>query len=745
MQRFAEIAIPIPLGGTFYYSIGSEPAVEPGCAVQVPFGARVTTGYVVSVCGREEVEAEVPLAKIRRVIGSHPHNPGVPKKMVELARWIAAEYIAGLGESIETMIPAAVRHGRGCRHETWVTPAVSRHRLLEEIPALLKRAPKQSAVLELMSESLDEALVLSVVQRESGAGKSSIMALVDKGLLKTFRRQDEDPAMPAAASHAPVPTLTDEQEGALKAVLAARGKAKPVVLLEGITGSGKTEVYIRAAEGMLNDNRQSIIIVPEISLTPQTIERFRARFRRVAVLHSQLTDGQRAEQYKAIRDGRADIVVGARSAVFAPVPRLGLVAIDEEHETSYKEDTSPRYHARDVAIKRAQLEKGTVILGSATPALESISASLAGEYGYARLTKRPTGGNLPHVEIVDMREEVAARKKYVFVSRRLSAAVTDTLAGGKQVLLLLNRRGFSTQLYCPQCGNVVLCEHCDIPMTYHRSTSKLLCHYCEHTVPPPNRCPTCGGDRLLYLGTGTERLEEEIRSAAPNATLARLDSDIMKKRGAYFDILSAFRSGDIQILVGTQIIAKGLDIPGVSLVGVINADSALNMADFRAGERTAQLLCQVAGRAGRINREGRVIIQSTNAPSAAITSAVGHRYHEYALAELENRRKWKYPPATKLARIVSTGDTGQAAKAALTRLKRFLVDKAGSLFASPDVGILGPAPCVRDKVRNKHRYHMLLRCEQAGTLQKALYSLVPLLKKGRETHLTVDVDPYNML
>ena len=747
MPKYVEIAVPISLAGTFHYSVPDGLDIHPGSAVMAPFGPRRVTGYAVSFIGEEEVLRIMPARKVRSILGADKRNPGLPETMLPLAKWLAHECVAGLGETIETMIPAAVRRGVSEQEELWVSAAVPRSKLPELVPELARKARKQAAVVELLAESVDDALPLGVVARESGAGRASIKALAAKGVLQISRRPVDDPLMLAPPDTTPPPTLTGEQREALDRILAARARPGTAVLLEGITGSGKTEVYLRAIAEVVKSGRQAVVLVPEISLTPQTVERFRGRFSRIAVLHSQLTDGQRAAHYRAIREGLADVVVGARSAVFAPVPRLGIIVMDEEHENSYKEDTSPRYHARAVAIKRAELEGAVVVLGSATPSLESTSAALGGVYSYARLTTRPAGGALPAVEIVDMREETAASKRFVLISRRLARAASDALARGRQVLLFLNRRGFSTQLYCPVCGEVVSCNRCDIPMTYHKMRGKLLCHYCEHTEAPPADCPECSAKQLLYLGTGTERLEEEIAASLPEARIARLDSDVMRKRGAYFEVLSAFRSGGVNVLVGTQVIAKGLDVPGVSLVGVINADVALALGDFRAGERTAQLLCQVAGRAGRRTAEGRVIIQTMNPRNPAVLAAVRHAYHEYAAAEIEDRRQWGYPPATRIARILAQSEDHAAARAALDAIRDAILEQHRNIWEAgkSSFELAGPAPCVHEKVRGRFRFHLLVKSVDGNALPAALWEVSTRFRTKKGVHVTVDVDPQNML
>jgi primosomal protein N' (replication factor Y) len=530
--------------------------------------------------------------------------------------------------------------------------------------------------------------------------------------------------------------LTPEQEAALTEI-----EKGGVVLLHGVTGSGKTEVYLRAIGRVVAQGKQAIVLVPEIALTPQTLARFKARFERVAVLHSVLTESDRAGQWRAIRAGEVDVVVGARSAVFAPTRALGLIVVDEEHEGAYKQENAPRYHAREVAVHRARAEGAAAVLGSATPSLESYHRARQGEYRMASLPRRIGGREMPVIEVVDMAAERAEVKHYPVISRRLEELIREASAQGEQVLLFLNRRGFLTHVSCPRCHWVLRCGRCDVTLTYHQKTDRAACHYCNRETPLPEACPDCHSGKLLRLGIGTERIEEEMRRLFPGRQVSRMDSDAMRTKRDYRASLGALWRGETDILVGTQMIAKGLDVPDVTLVGVTNADTAFHLPDFRAAERTFQLITQVAGRTGRGPRGGRVVVQTFNPNHYAIRQAAGYDYEGFADRELEMRRELGYPPFVPLVRLVVQGAGEDAVRRAAERLG----EKLKASFDEEQARVLGPAPAHFHRLKGRYRMHLLVKASSFETVLPLLRRFAEDASRGRALQVLLDVDPVSML
>jgi primosomal protein N' (replication factor Y) len=551
-----------------------------------------------------------------------------------------------------------------------------------------------------------------------------------------------DAAGQAAYEKAAAPfKLTTDQLTALYAIEKAQGFS--TVLLHGVTGSGKTEIYIQAAEYALSRGKTCLVLVPEIGLTPQLMDRFAGRFPgRVAVLHSSLTRKQRIDEWLRILHGKAPVVVGTRSAVFAPLRNLGLILVDEEHETTYKQEETPRYHARDTAIVRAQRLGATVVLGSATPSMESFRNAEAKKYEYVHLTSRVEDRPLPEVEIVNMREEYASEGKQVVFSRRLLQAIGERLERREQTMVLLNRRGFAAFLLCRKCGFTYQCTSCSVSMTYHRTIERLLCHYCGLVKRPPSKCPDCQSEYIHYVGEGTQRIEADLKELFGDARIGRIDRDTMKHLRDFERVLGGFRNGELDVLVGTQMIAKGHDFPRVTLVGVLAADAALGLPDFRAAERTFQLLTQVAGRSGRGDRPGEVIIQSYFPDHYTFQLAVTQRFEDFYARESRYRKAMFYPPFTALAGIVVTDrDKERAAKEARA-VSDFLDGIRGDT-----VRILGPAPAPLERVKKLHRYQLLIKAGSRSTLHRLLTALREHLdgKKLGGTRVLVDVDPVSLL
>ena len=534
--------------------------------------------------------------------------------------------------------------------------------------------------------------------------------------------------------------LNAEQEAAfLKIEKSIRGRSYATYLLSGITGSGKTEVYLQAISEVLKNGRQAIALVPEISLTPQAIERFVSRFgEKVALIHSGLTAAKRFLEWKKIRDGKADIVIGARSAIFSPTNRLGLIVIDEEHETTYKQDDVPRYHARDVAIERARYHKCPLILGSATPSLESYYNAKQGVYELLTLTKRIDERPLPKVKLVDMRMDLAVKHYSVVFSKVLLDAIEKTVKSGKQAILFINRRGFATFVNCKKCGFVVKCKRCDISMVYHFEEKKLICHYCDHNIPAPDICPNCRSGYISYFGLGTEKVESELAKNFPGVKIGRMDSDTTQKRGSHDRILGDFKSGKIDILVGTQMITKGLDIPAVTLVGVVAADVTLNIPDFRASERTFNLLTQVGGRAGRGDDIGEVIVQTYAPEHYSILCAAKHDFEKFYEEEIIARKELLYPPFTHLVKITVRARKEEDASSAAIKLRQEIET------ADRNQMICGPALAPIARLRGYFRYNILLKGKDPKTITKLLKQVFETYKRPHGVLVAVDVDPVSM-
>lgn len=640
--------------------------------------------------------------------------------------------------------------------------AVSRAEAAEQALGI-RGAARYRDILAVLQQA-DGPVWLSWLYAETDCNLNDVRALVEQGLVALGEQEIE--RSPLADRHftpEPAPTLTPDQEQAWRGVREALSSGESqVVLLHGVTGSGKTEIYLRALDETIRRGKQAIVLVPEISLTPQTVQRFASRFPgQVTVLHSRLSLGERYDQWRAIRAGTYSVVVGARSAVFAPMRRLGLIVVDEEHEPSYKQEKSPRYHARDVAARLAELTGATVVLGSATPDLVTYFRAQQGGYRLLELPKRilwnrerveretariagkrvsvqfdgaVAYSDLPEVEVVDLRKELLEGNRSIF-SRALQAALRDTLRLGHQAILFLNRRGAATFVMCRDCGHVMECPRCELPLTYHSATSDLLCHHCNHREPVPQTCPACGSARIRHFGLGTQKVEEVAQGMFPGVRTLRWDWDATRTKGAHDAILEAFRQGRADVLIGTQMIAKGLDLPRVTLVGVISADTALYFPDYRASERTFQLLAQVAGRAGRSILGGRVIVQTYTPQQPCIQAASRHDYRGFYQQELAFRREHGYPPFARMARLLYYDTSLRRCRQESERMRAYLEDRVRRL-GLPWADIIGPAPCFLSRLRGRHRWHILVRCE-------APYPLLANL--AHDTAWRVDVDPLHLL
>ncbi len=725
--------------GRFDYLVPDRLAerVEAGRRVRAPLGRanRILTGYCVAVAPRPA--GGRPLKPLHSVVDRRSLLPG---SLLRLTEWIAEHYLCPWGQVLEAVVPAGVRGQAGTRMTRVLSIAEDAAGRLHE----LNLPKKQAQVMHVLGEAA-EPLMASELARAAKCTQAPITALRRKGLIvaRSERVHHHRPAEPTVDPQAHLVLNRDQQSG-LDAILdALNSREHQTVLIHGVTGSGKTEVYIHAIREVIAFGRQAIVLVPEISLTPQTVERFRSRFGEVAVLHSHLSDADRHWQWQRIADGEVQVVVGARSAVFAPATDLGLIILDEEHETSFKQETAPRYHAREVALARAQMEGVPLVLGSATPSLESWHRAQTGQYRLVRMPRRVLGRPLPAVGTLDLRADAQARGYRGAISRQLHVAIRHALAGGGQVILLLNRRGFSTHIQCPACGEVVRCPQCEIALTHHRTEEIALCHYCDYQVPAPGECPKCSFAGIRYGGLGTQRLEAEIKARFPEVRCLRMDTDTMQSRGAHERALGAFRSGKVQILLGTQMIAKGLDFPNVTLVGVVNADTALHLPDFRAAERTFHLVTQVAGRTGRGEKGGRVLVQTYNPEHPAIQAAVRHDYAAFAREELPVREMLSYPPFSRMIRLVVRGPSENAT----AEFAGYVAERLTAALDEQEAGarVLGPAPCPFSKLRGKYRFQIQLQGPDGDKLRTSVRQATADLKTPEDVQWIVDVDPLDML
>ncbi len=735
----ARVTLEIALRKEFDYLIPLEleGAIDVGSRVQVPFGARKVLGCVT---GLAEESSHAKLKSIIKVIGAQTL---VTAKVLKLARWIGEYYCCAPETALKSVLPEAIRKEESGWREKLFVRALP---LTGELPKLSKR---QQDILSIIEERRE--LLLTELLELAETTASTIRRLEDKGLVSiTSQISERDPYAREQILPTQPLVLNPAQAKALDAVKQAMsGTNSKTFLLHGVTGSGKTEIYLQAIAHALEQGKGAIVLVPEIALTPQTVERFKARFSSgklqtlVAVLHSHLSTGERHDEWHKIRQGRARIVIGARSAIFAPVEPLGLIVVDEEHENTYKQEESPRYHARDVAVVRGQMEGATVVLGSATPSLESYFNCKRGKYTLLELRERVDDQKMPHVRVVDMRQTVRGDKGPPMFSPQLKEAITQRLERGEQTILFLNRRGYSTSLQCPKCGYVANCPNCSLALTFHRQEQKLCCHLCGHVEKVPAVCPEpkCKNPAIRFAGTGTQRVEETLAKIFPRARIKRMDADTMKRKDDYRRVLGDFKAGKTDILVGTQMIAKGLHFPNVTLVGIIYADSALHQPDFRAGERTFQLLTQVAGRAGRGDVEGEVFVQAFTPFHPAIQFARRHDFNGFYEQEMEFREELKYPPVSRIALLTLKGRNEEKVKFSADHLKRELEK---NFAGSKDFSLSGPAPAPLLKAETFYRYQIMLRTQAMSRLSQALAKIIQSLTLPEDVSLVVDIDPVSL-
>ncbi|MCT1541056.1 primosomal protein N' [Lysinibacillus capsici] len=768
--------------------------IELGSRVKVPFGPRNVLGFVVGL----KKETDVPLNKLKAINQILDMEPVLTEEMLRMAKWLKNDTICYEIDALQVMLPSALRakyekmiklqqgqqlplevqaifgkrqranfkeferagllpllkqlvaenivsienvvKQQGNVKEIRMVQITADQQLIERALEQSSRAAKQRLLLQWMCQHLGEIFTPQQICDEARVSISVLEAVIDKGAAQFIQEEVFRDPFTKEVSRTHALQLTSEQQVALQAITTAMDQQiAQTFLLHGVTGSGKTEVYLQAIQKVLEEGKEAIMLVPEISLTPQMTERFRSRFgEMVAVMHSGLSVGEKYDEWRKIQQGKVKVVVGARSAIFAPFTNIGLIILDEEHESTYKQEDSPRYHARDVAIWRSEFYNCPIILGSATPALESFARAKKGVYKLLSLKHRALHQALPTVFIADMREELRQGNRSMF-SQSLIEAIRLRLEKKEQMVLFLNRRGYSSFVLCRDCGTVVQCPNCDISLTYHRTTEKLKCHYCGYEEHVPQICPQCQSDHIRYFGTGTQKVEEELYKLFPEARVLRMDVDTTKHKGAHEEILETFGAGHADILLGTQMIAKGLDFPNITLVGVLSADTSLHLPDYRAAERTFQLLTQVSGRAGRHDKLGEVIIQTYTPEHYAIELAKTQEYEPFYEREMFLRRRSNYPPYYFVALIqLSHEDVMMAAEYA-GRVADWL---RGNL--SNQVAIIGPTTASIARLQNRYRYQCLIKYKIEPNLIPVLQRLLAMyraewIKQG--ILMTVDLDP----
>ena len=740
--KIAKVLLDLSLDRTFDYAIPPEiaSAVRIGMRVMVPFGkGSERAAYVV---GFAETSLYPELKSISSICED---NKSLPDTLIRLSEWMADYYCCARETAVRNLLPGAVRSGKvRQKTETWYFPAdrdtVTRYMLDNA------RAKARCALLKVLlrnTRGMDSAQLL----REAGTTMTTLKKLIeDKVVVTEERGIDRDPFKDVQILPTQPKEPSPEQAAALELIRGKLRDRKPedshVVLLHGVTGSGKTEVYLQTIAEVLQAGGEAIVLVPEISLTPQTVERFRARFGdQVSVLHSGLSDGERYDEWMKVQNGRVRIAVGARSALFAPFRKLALIVVDEEHDSSYKQSEAPRYNARDVAVVRGKFENALVILGSATPSVESYHNAQTGKYALATLTKRHDPSILmPEVTITDMRLESDDQGRIPYFSQALITAVRERIRRGEQSIIFLNRRGFARQLSCPACGYIAMCQECSVALTYHKRSETLTCHFCGEAVSAPEVCPLCGSHEIRFTGNGTERIERTFAELFKGARIARMDSDTMTRPSLYEKTLSAFRRGDLDILIGTQMIAKGLDFPNVTFVGVVNADMGLyTPGDFRAQEHAFQLLTQVAGRAGRGGIHGQVLIQTCSPYNSAIQFAAEHDYSGFFNEEIVLRQELGYPPFGHVMLVHFRGP--DAEKVLLTA--KALMEKIRPAIA-PDTKVTEPQPAPVDRIAGKYRFMAVFIGTKLAALRRAVKRAV-YAEKHPGVDIYVDMDAISFL
>ncbi len=717
--------------------------VAVGSLVRVPVGRR----FVIGVVNAVDCEPDVLLSKLKLVSQVIYKEPVLHAGLLRLCEWTRSYYGASRESVLEAMVPSPARQGMAPKVEKMVSAGTKLS--TEELAVLRKRAPKQADLYEIISQQF-AAQSKSVLMNRMGIGASTYNSLLSKGLIAEEGVERERVAYEDDLGQVEYVTekkvvLNEEQAAAVDSIEASRKAGKFIVhLLQGVTGSGKTEVYLSAMERALDEGRTVLFLVPEVALTPQTVGRLRARLAsrpevRTVVWHSHLSDGERLDAWMACSSGKAQVVVGARSAVFAPLKNLGLVIVDEEHEPAFKQDETPRYHGRDVAVYRCFIEGAVCVLGSATPSMETYRNAINGKYKHDRLTKRVDDRPLPMTHIVDMRGEIMRSRKQITLSSVLVNKLQGRYEKGEQSILFINRRGFSSSMICQECGHVPECKRCSVSMTYHRTDETLKCHLCGHEEIAPNRCPECRNPKIRWKGLGTQRIEEAVKNVLPRARIVRIDTDTMGRKHLFREVLGDFRSGKIDVLVGTQMIAKGLDFPNVTLVGLVDADLSLHVPDFRAHERTFQLLVQVAGRAGRGDLAGEVVVQTFTPHADPIQFARKAEVDQFLQMETETRKQFNYPPFRHLIRHMFRGPNPEKVSFFAEQFVKQVEARLGDR-----VEMRGPAPCSIEKIKDHYRFQIWYFTKNVTQIVAELRQIQDGINWPKDVIQVIDVDAFSL-
>ncbi|MDN0038728.1 primosomal protein N' [Bacillus aerophilus] len=773
--------------------------VRAGMRVVVPFGPRKIQGFVTKI----KEETDVQSGNIKDIVDLFDLSPVLTDELLELSHWLTEKTLSYHITALQSMLPAAMKakyekeiqvlsaeelpqslkelfgqqesilyadippeqlkpiqkhvqkghlevryhvsQKSGKKKVRTLQVAVTKEKLEEKQKQLKKNAVKQKALLAFLLQANETTFLAKDLQQQTGASSQTIKALIQEGLLtESYEEIYRDPYRDREFTPSTPLDLTTEQAEAAKPIHQAVSDEKhETFLLHGVTGSGKTEIYLQTIDHVLQKGKEAIVLVPEISLTPQMVQRFKERFgSNVAVLHSGLSTGEKYDEWRKIHRKEVKLVVGARSAVFAPFENLGMIIIDEEHESSYKQEEMPRYHAKDVAIERAGRHQCPVVLGSATPSLESYARAKKGVYTLLTLKRRVNQQQLPHVSLIDMREELRNGNRSMF-SEELMLRLKEVLERKEQAVLFLNKRGYSSFVMCRDCGYVEQCPHCEISLTYHRFQKRLKCHYCGHEASVPTECPECHSEHIRYFGTGTQRVEEELTKVLPEARVIRMDVDTTSRKGAHEKLLTSFGNKEADILLGTQMIAKGLDFPDVTLVGVLSADTSLHIPDFRSSEKTFQLLTQVSGRAGRHEKAGSVIIQSYTPSHYSIELTKQHDYEAFYEQEMLHRSHQSYPPFYFLAMVTVSHEEVTKAAHVTDKIVQFL-----KMNCAPNTRILGPAASPIAKIKDRYRYQCVIKYKRENELASLLRKIQDHYQKEMEQKqlmISIDMNPYMMM